>query len=269
MKWWWTALLFLVSTTPVFAAPQLNISDQVILNTEVSFSASVSGLTSSSCASDGRCFFQGTLRQVGASYYFGQTQNNNSSWTDYVSSPDLEYIQSTFYSFLPQSGSWSGQLKMRYSAADPKYEGPGNYELKLQRFSGKSISGSSGDSNTLTISLAATLPTPTPTPTPTSTPIPTPTPTPIPTPTPTPKPSPTPTPLPALATPKALQAGTPKPSVTPSPSYEPSPSPQVLSAQTENPSQSPFNFMAWIMIIAGASAGGTSFWLLWQGKINS
>lgn len=243
MKWWLLTLLFIFATTPALAAPAQSISDQIISGTEISFNASISALTTSSCAtSDGRCFLQGTLRQ-GSGNQFGQTQNNSGSWVDYVSSPETEYIQSTFFSFQPVAGTWSGQLKMRFSTSDPLYKGPGSYELKLQRFSGNSKSGPSGESSSLVINLDIALPTPTPTSAPT--PIPTPTPPANPTPTPILKPTPTSKPSP---TPKS----SPTPLDSPQPTAEavtstPSPSPQVLGEST-----SKSNILSYVLIAVGA-----------------
>ncbi|MEK7064338.1 MAG: hypothetical protein AAB973_01890 [Patescibacteria group bacterium] len=198
-------LSFLLSTSvsSARAAIQFFLLDPILSGLELTLTASISGLTSTSCNSEGKCFFQGTLRQVNAAKYFGQTQNNIGSWIDYISSPELEYIQSTFFQFQPEAGSWSGQLKMRYSPSDDEYKGPGDYEVKFKRFSGKSTS-SSGESNTLVLALTAAIPTPTPTPTP----VPTATPTSVPTPTPTPTSTPTPSPT---TTPTSTRASTPTP----------------------------------------------------------
>lgn len=167
MKWWGVGLLLLIAIPiSVKAAIQFNISNAEIADTEINLMASVSGLTSSSCP-DGKCYLQGTLR-LPQKNYFGQTQNNVGSWIDYLSAPEPDYIQSTFYSFQPESGSWSGQLKMHFSAEDTNYIGPGNYELKLRRFSGQSKSAA-GESNTIVLSLNEALPSPTLTPTPTPT----------------------------------------------------------------------------------------------------
>ncbi|MBI2326043.1 hypothetical protein HYU91_01515 [Candidatus Collierbacteria bacterium] len=207
-----TGWLFLLifSTRSANAAIQFLLFDPIISGLEFSLTASISGLTSTSCSTENKCFLQGTLRSVGAAKYFGQTQNNINSWIDYVSSPELEYIQSTFFQFQPEAGSWSGQLKMRYSPSDDEYKGPGDYEIKFKRFSGKSVS-SSGESNTLVMSLTAAIPTPTPTQTPTSTPTPTSTTTstPSPTLTPTLTSTPTPTPSPSASKPSLTEAPTP------------------------------------------------------------
>lgn len=206
-----TFFLLLFNSHSAFATIQFNIDNAVPLDTEINLTASISGLTTSSCSSEGKCYFQGTLRRIGSSYYFGQTQNNSGSWIDYISSPELEYIQSTFYSFQPNSGSWYGQLKMRFSVEDTEYKGPGDYELKVRRFSGNS-KNPSGESNLLSLALTATLPTPTPTLTPTPTPSVTPTPDPTSTSTPTSSPSPKPT---ATSTPTSTLKLTPTKTPTP------------------------------------------------------
>lgn len=211
--------LLIYSAHPVQAAIQFLIFEPVLSGLELSLTASISGLTSTSCPTENKCFLQGTLRSVGAAKYFGQTQNNISSWIDYISSPEQEYIQSTFFQFQPEAGSWSGQLKMRYSPSDDEYKGPGDYEVKFKRFSGKSTS-SSGESNTLVQAFTAAIPTPTPTPTPSPTSTPTPTSTPSSTNTPTPTPTPTPT-------------NTPTPS--PTPTEDPQAEPDLASLDTPLP----------------------------------
>lgn len=178
--------------SPAYAVIEFNISDSQVNNQEISLIASISGLTSNSCF-ENRCFLRGLLRKVNNSKYFGQTQNNSGSWIDYISSLEKEYIQSSFFSFQPNSGSWSGQLNLRFLIDDTEYKGPADYELKLQRFSGNST-GAAGESNILLLALTAPTPTPSPTITQTSTPSPTTTSTPVPTSTPTPSPKPSNTP---------------------------------------------------------------------------
>lgn len=203
--------LFLYIGRPTLAAISFLIDSPIITGTEITLSASVSGLIASSCNTDGRCFLAGTLRQVGASKYFGLTQNNMGSWIDYQSTPETEYIQNNFFDFTPNSGSWSGQLKLKFSVLDSEYKGPGDYEIKVRRFSGKS-QNPSGDSNILIQRLDQVIPTPTPTLTPTATQAPTSTPTSTPSPTPTSTPTPTITLTPTL---KPTLSKTPTPTLTP------------------------------------------------------
>lgn len=231
-----TLIFFLYLGQPAFATISFIIDSPIVNGTEIGLSASISGLTTNSCNSDGRCFLQGTLRLVGASKYFGSTQNKTNSWIDYQSSPETEYIQNNFFDFTPNSGSWSGQLKLNFSVLDTEYKGPGDYEIKVRRFSGKS-QNPSGDSNTLISRLDQTIPTPTPTPTSTPTSSPTPTPTQTPTPTPsaaTPTPTPTlkptlkktPTQTPSEASPTEVLTKGGSPSATPTIET----TPEVLSA---------------------------------------
>jgi len=67
--------LLLISATSARATIQFFLLDPILSNLELTLTASISGLTSTSCNSEGKCFFQGTLRQVSAAKYFGQTQN--------------------------------------------------------------------------------------------------------------------------------------------------------------------------------------------------
>lgn len=185
-------IVFLVLLVPPVFAIDFTICDPEISDQEISFSASLSGVTTTNCP-DNRCYLQGVLRSVNSSKYFGETFNTLNNWVDYISSPDTEYIKANFYAADIQTSGWSSRLKMRFKIDDPDYQGPGNYDLKVRRYTGKS-SSSYAESNTLNIVLTAFMPTSTPTPTPTNTPTPTPTPNPTNTPTPTVKKTPTPTP---------------------------------------------------------------------------
>jgi len=178
-------LCFLVfpQLMPTSAVVDFTISLPEVNGQEISFDATLSGITSTNCP-DNRCYFHGTLRSVASSKYFGETANASNNWVDYVSSPDTEYIKANYYAADIQACSWFARLKMRFKIDDPNYQGPGNYDLKLRRYTGKS-SNFSAESNTLNISLTALIPTPTstltPVPTPTASPAPTKTPTPFPT----------------------------------------------------------------------------------------
>ncbi len=202
MKWLLLIVLFLW-TPQIAKAVDFSVSNANVTDNEITVTATLSGLISTSC-NEGKCYLQGTLRQP-TTNYFGQTQNSIGSWVDYLSSPEPEYIISTFFGFQPDAGGWTGLVKMRFSPTESDYKGPGSYELKLRRFSGKS-SSSSQDSNTLSVTLNVPLPTATSTP--------------LPAPTNTPSPSNTPTPVP-LATPTT----TPRPSATPRISPTPRTSP--------------------------------------------
>ena len=130
-------------------------------------------------------YLRTVLSKSGESPYFGSTKNNSDAW---VLTTDNK---TNYYSFTTSpDATWSGQLSFKYESDENYYEGPGNYKIKVGRYT--SASDSDADwSDTLDIELIG----PTPTPTPTSTPTPTPTPTPLASPkpsvggTPTPKPT--------------------------------------------------------------------------------
>jgi hypothetical protein len=101
-----------------------------------------------------------------------------------VSSPDTDYIKTNYYAADIQASSWSATMKVRFKLDDPNYQGPGSYDVKVRRYTGKS-STSYAESNTLSISLSSCTPTLTPIPTiiPSNTSSPTPTSSTTPTPT--------------------------------------------------------------------------------------
>lgn len=152
--------LFLFSS-PTFAAISFSISNPQYQGEEITVDVSLSGLTSSSCS--GSCYLQGALTSTTANKYFGFTKNNSGNWYEYIGSPDTSYIQSTFFSF-PFQATWSGKLTLKTNSDDPDYNGPGSYNLKVWRYTGKSTSYA-GTSNTLLVSVTGPA-TPTPTPTP-------------------------------------------------------------------------------------------------------
>ena len=162
--------LFLFVFAPLVLAIDLSISNPIVSNDEVTVDVNVSGLSSPN-------YLQGMFTQSAVNpSYFGYTQNNGGDWYKYSGSYTKEEIQLTFFSFTPQDGSWSGQLKVKNDSADPDYVGQGSYILRVKRYTGGSDSAAQ-TSNDLPVDLAYVLPTPTPTPTatPTSTPTATPT----------------------------------------------------------------------------------------------
>lgn len=197
-KIFWSVLfaleLFLVEAGEVYSTIEFKIDNSITSADEIEVDISLSGLSSASC-NEGKCYLQGLLSAPGQSGYFGFSQNNQNDWYEYVGSPTTDFIQSTFFNFEPEEGSWSGKLKIKNNPSDSDYKGPGEYSLSVKRYTGKSTS-SAGESNTLTVQLSYVLPTPIPTSTPSPTTTPTPfsaTPTPTSTPTPTPSSTPTPT----------------------------------------------------------------------------
>ncbi len=222
---------FVVFVSKAEAAITFTISNPIVNSDDsIDVDASISGLISSSCSTTG-CYLQAELRILDESKgFFGYTYNNSGEFIDYFSSSSsTDEIKTKLFNFVPVSGAWSGKLKAKNNFNDSNYLGPGQYSLRIRRFSGNSTSPTTSDSNTLTIDLTLAVPTSTPTPTPTETPTPdptnTPTPTKIPTPTLTPTPTKTPTPAPISNTP------TLKPSLSPTPEILPT---SVLGESTES-----------------------------------
>jgi hypothetical protein len=141
--------IFLFWRERVMAIIEFTITDPVVVNDEIEVKVSLIGLTGSSCL-ENRCYLQGTLKAEGGARYFGYTQNNQGEWCAYQSSPEIEEIKSIFFSFEHEEGNWSGNLKVKNNPDDENYLGPGNYELKIRRYSGKSKT-ESGESNTLMV----------------------------------------------------------------------------------------------------------------------
>ncbi len=230
-------LLYLFFGVKPVAAISFAISNPQQSENEVTIDVSLSGLTSSSCL-NGSCYLQAAFTSPTPIKYFGSTKNNNDQWYEYISSPTQSYMQSTFFTFQPVSGTWSGQLTLKINAESPNYKGPGAYNIKAWRYSGNSNSYA-GDPATLAVNVVGPTPTPTPTPSPS----------------PTPKPSPTPTPLSSSSASKTKTTNptlspTPKPSLT-----TPSSTPQVQLSLSKSTSQPKLNYQ--IASIAGASSSAS------------
>ncbi len=218
-------LLFLVSFFLIFpisvSAVNLTISEPQVVSDVVTINVSISGLSSQSCPNT-ICYLQGMFTSLGQTKYFGLTQNNSGQWYEYNGSPESSYIANTFFSFTPVDDGWNGSLIVKNNPDDSDYDGPGDYNLKVKRYTGNSSSSTSEESNILTIQLTTVTLTPTPSPTgiptqsPTSTPTPTKSPTPIPTKSPTPKPSKSPSPSPEVLGEEDVSTPEPEtPSATP------------------------------------------------------
>src|SRR3989339_2137852 len=65
------AVLLLIHVQCVHAAIQFTIADPTTTTNELTLTASISGLTSTSCDTSNKCYIQGTLRQINTSKYFG------------------------------------------------------------------------------------------------------------------------------------------------------------------------------------------------------
>lgn len=138
---------------------------------------------------------------TGSTTYFGYTWGQNEEWVNYVSNTNKDFITLNL-PILQRNVTQKIWVRPNYS--DSAYKGPGDYLLKLKRYTGAS-DNSTGEDAVLTVTLTEPLPTPIPTvtteitstPNPTSeitwTPYPTKTPSPTSTKTPTKTLSPSPT----------------------------------------------------------------------------
>lgn len=175
-------MFLLIFPKPAQASIDLTISDLSPKDDYYQLTAKVTGMSSSSAT-----YIQAMFSLDGQNKYFGFTFGKNGDWLKYDGSPDKQYVLDNFIK-LENDQLTTVFLKPDYTDTD--YQGPGQYTVKLKRYT---ASGSSSDySNSLSLSLAQTTPTPTPsaTSTPTSTPTQapatkTPTPTAVKTPTPT------------------------------------------------------------------------------------
>lgn len=187
----------------VYSAVTFTINNPVREGDYFIVDVSVSGISSSSA------FVQGMFTATSTASYFGYTWGQNEEWVNYVSDTSKNFIIQNF-PILQRNTSQKIWIRPNYQ--DSAYKGPGDYFLKLRRYTGAS-DDSTGIDATLTVALTEALPTPAPTasptaeitntpeptiesvwtPNPTKTPTPTPTQTSTPTPTPTKKPTVTPT----------------------------------------------------------------------------
>lgn len=153
-----SAFLFL-NIPKTNAAILFSISNAQTNGEIVTFDVSISGLTSSSCDA-GYCYLQAAFTNPSQPRYFGFTQNLDGQWYEYDGSPGKDKIKATFFSFAPQDGIWSGQLTVKVNVEDSDYDGPGNYDIKAWRYSGKGNSASGFSDNTLSVQLTSSAPAP-------------------------------------------------------------------------------------------------------------
>lgn len=117
-------------------------------------------------SSEGTNYLRVDLYKDGTSNYFGET-HNGSSW----------YGESDYSQYFPITIPWSGQIQGRFGNPAPiKYDGQGQYKLKIRRYT---ASGKSYDFSEAVNIVIETLSTPTAVPTATATPTPPTIPTPI------------------------------------------------------------------------------------------
>ena len=186
MKWWGWVLLFLLTSAPALAVtitlsnvPSSISTDPFTLNVDISG------------PNPGTNYLRVDLFKDGTSNYFGET-NNGSVY--YSGSEGLQYFPVT----ISAEGTASAQLTAKMgSPIHAEYPGPGQYKLKIRRYTSSGSQASSDQQTPADLQITFDLPTPTPTnpPAPTKTPAPTspPASTAIPKPTSTPISLPTPT----------------------------------------------------------------------------
>lgn len=128
---------------------------------------------------------------VSGTSYFGYTQKNDGTWVNVPGGSCTQY-----YKILPsdmsQEGTWSGVLKVKPDIQNAYYQGPGEYLLKIGRYT-PSCSSASIWSNDVTVAITGPTATPTVVNTPTSAPTSTNSPTSAPSPTQTSLPTQVPT----------------------------------------------------------------------------
>lgn len=197
-------LLFLLFPQKTLAA--LSITDVSPLEINSSNDAFTVSVSASSLQSNPQ-YLQLALTSVNPpTNLFGITVNSVGDPYIYKSSPTFSDLETTFYKFSHENGSWSGQISGKIDISDKGYIGPGQYNLRLYKYTISSTGNVSSSpyatwSSPMTINVSIS-------PTPTSTLTTTPSPTPVPTTatTPTPKPA-----TPKPSTPKPTVASTPTP----------------------------------------------------------
>src|SRR5689334_15930538 len=175
-------LLHLLSISRVYAVSvTLSNVPSTVDDQEFTLTVSIDG------AGAGTNYLRLDLYQDGTSNYFGET-DNGSYW--YAGSDGKQYAPITI-------ASSSAVTTIKARIGEPTlgaYPGPGNYKLKVRRYTNSGNQASNDVQTPINIALTKTWPSPSPSPT--VTPTPTPSPTATPTPSPTPKPSPSSKPSP-------------------------------------------------------------------------
>jgi len=159
-------VLFIFYFISAIFAISFNVDNPQTEDDVVNITISLSGFTSLNCASSSACYLQGALQKPSGGDYFGATRNNKGEWYSCKRTQDKDVIKSNFFSFFQTNGNWSGTLSMKAEVADG-YIGPGNYILKVWRYTGNS-DNPAGESNEVEVYIAQ--PTLTPTNTPSSIP---------------------------------------------------------------------------------------------------
>lgn len=217
---------------PAFAV-SLTISDapQTITDQPFSLNASISG------AGTGTNYLRIDLYKEDTSNYFGETYNDN-DW--YGGSDGKQYFPITIVS----GQTWNGSVQGRMGTPTiGKYPGPGNYKLRIRRYTNSGGTGTT-DQTPQDIQITFALSSPSPTP--------------IETPSPAPSTNPTSTPTPTTSSSSKAKT-TSTISKTPAPSLNPtSPQPFAQSIQTTSfPKASLAKVERQIASIAGITSSAT------------
>jgi len=158
------ALLLLIFAPPIHAVTvSILNSPSTVSSDPFEITAQVEG------ASIGTNYLRVDLYQDGTSNYFGDT-NNGTEW--YSGSDGKQYFPIEIIDDNPTIATLSARLG---EPTFTEYLGPGNYKLRLRRYTASGSSGS-GDLQSVDLGITYERP-PSPTPTPTTTPTPSPSPT--------------------------------------------------------------------------------------------
>lgn len=113
-------------------------------------------------------YVEGAFKKDDGTNYFGLTWNNQ-IWTPYTASNQSTLLQI----ITDQNGSWTGELRIKLDEQSSFYTGPGNYLLRLKRFTSTGSSSSwSDESIPIQVTSSTPLPIPISSQTPSSLPTP-------------------------------------------------------------------------------------------------
>lgn len=145
-------LLFLIAyflfVDPSFASVDFQISNPTLIGDYYTVDASLSGISSTSA------FIQAMFTHTSSTDYFGFTWGQQEEWVPYQT-PNKEFITSKLPIILRDKLQ---KIWIRPDFSDRGYKGPGEYFLRLRRFTGQSDSPAGDPSNSLTVSLSAPVP---------------------------------------------------------------------------------------------------------------
>jgi hypothetical protein len=157
---------FIVLASSVFAATSISIANapsSLDQNSEMEIDIT---FVCNGCSDS---YIRGVFYPSGTSY-FGFTQNKEGIWTNASGSKCMEYYKIAQSDLV--EGSWSGKLKLKPDLASSFYIGPGEYFLKVGRYTSSCGSPTWSGETTMIIMGPSPTYTPTQTPIPTSSPIP-------------------------------------------------------------------------------------------------